>query len=352
MTAPPRVLHLHFGKEGGAERFFVNLAQAFARRGVDQQFVIRPHRSWRAEIAPLGPILENNFRRLTPKGLLLHGQVRRLCRQWQPDAIMAWMPRAARLIPDLPDVVTLTRLGDFPRHLNHFGHCDVLVGNTPDIGRHCVEMGWSKPMLTISNFARPVAPRPVARVAHDTPEDAFLIAGAGRFVTRKGMDLLIRAAAQLPDAWLWLIGDGKERPALEALARAEGIAERTRFIGWVDEPIHHIAAADALGMPSRHEPLGNVVLEAWQAGVPVVSTRSEGPAWYMADGVNGRLVGIDDLTAFAAALQGLRDDPSLRTRLAEGGRRQLEAFFSEEQVVQSYLSVFAGDFTDRSARAT
>ena len=45
-TKEPRVLHIHFGKEGGAERFFVNLAQAFAERGVEQRFIIRPNRSW------------------------------------------------------------------------------------------------------------------------------------------------------------------------------------------------------------------------------------------------------------------------------------------------------------------
>ncbi|PWE32216.1 glycosyltransferase [Maritimibacter sp. 55A14] len=351
MSAAPKVLHLHFGKEGGAERFFVNLVRAFGARGVEQRFVIRPNRSWRDQIAPFGLIVENNYRYLSISSLILQWHVRRICRTWHPDAIMAWMPRAARLIPDWPEAVKFTRLGDFPRHLDHFGHCDALVGNTPDIGRHCRALGWEKPMLTISNFARPVPPSPVRRAAHDTPEDAFLIAAAGRFVHRKGMDLVIRAAARLPGAWLWLIGDGKERPALEDLARAEGIADRTRFIGWVDEPIHHIAAADALGMASRHEPLGNVVLEAWQAGVPVVSTRSEGPGWYMRDGIDGRLVEIDDLDAFAAALAGLQADRTLGARLAEGGRARLGELFSEDRVVRNYLALFAGDFTDPLERA-
>jgi hypothetical protein len=48
MTAT-RVLHMHFGKDGGAERFFVSLAQALAERGVEQRFVVRPNRSWRDE---------------------------------------------------------------------------------------------------------------------------------------------------------------------------------------------------------------------------------------------------------------------------------------------------------------
>ena len=50
-----KVIHIHFGKEGGAERFFVKLAQALGRRGVEQRFIIRPGRSWDGQITPLGP---------------------------------------------------------------------------------------------------------------------------------------------------------------------------------------------------------------------------------------------------------------------------------------------------------
>ena len=60
-----RVLHFHFGKEGGAERFFVNLATAFKQRGVEQKFFIRPNRTWEQDIAKLGPITKTNFRHLS-----------------------------------------------------------------------------------------------------------------------------------------------------------------------------------------------------------------------------------------------------------------------------------------------
>lgn len=338
-----RVLHLHFGKEGGAERFFVNLAGALAERGVEQRFVIRPRRSWQGAIERLGPVILNNYRRASPASLLLDWRVRRVCRTWRPDAILAWMPRAARLIPDWPDAVKLARLGDFPRHLDHFDRCDALIGNTPDIARICAEKGWSRPMLTISNFARPVVPQPVDRAQHDTPIDAPLICGAGRFVPRKGMDLLVRATARIPGAYLWLVGDGRERPALEALVDELDLRARTRFIGWVDEPIHHLAAADVAGMASRVEPLGNVVLEAWQAGVPVVSTRSEGPAWYMRDGTDGLMVDIDDVDGFATALRRVIDGPDLAARLVAGGRARLDDMFSVDTVVARYMAAFAGD---------
>lgn len=336
-----RVLHLHFGKEGGAERFFVNLAQAFAERGVEQRFVIRPGRSFRGQLAALGPLVEDNARRLSLSGLILPWRIRRLARSWQPDAIMAWMPRAARMIPPYDDAVSVTRLGDYPRHLDHFGQSDFLVPNAPGIAEHCRKLGWTGGIQVISNFPREVDPVPVPRAAHDTPDDAFLVVASGRFVHRKGFDTVIRAVAALPDAWLWLVGDGKEAPALRELARAEGIESRCRFIGWVDEAIHYVAAGDVYCMASRHEPLGNVLLESWRAGVPVVSTRSEGPSWYAEDGEDALLVEIDAVEQMTRALHRLQEDTALRKRLAAAGARKLADRFSKSRVVDQYLELFA-----------
>lgn len=337
-----KVLHLHFGKDGGAERFFVNLVNAFGERGVEQHFIIRPDRGWRSEIEHLGQVTENAGRRFMLSGLILSWKLRTLIREWRPDAIMAWMPRAASFIPNIPGPIKLTRLGDFPRHLDHFRYCDVLVGNIPGIARHCVDLGWSRPMLTISNFPREITPIPVNRALLDTPNDAFVIANAGRFVPRKGFDALIKAAARVPDVWLWLIGEGQECKTLEALAESEGILDRTRFVGWVDEPIHYLAAADVLVMPSRHEPLGNVILEAWRANIPVISTRSEGPSWYMADGENGLLTPIDDIEALANGIQRIQTEPELSKRLCAGGCMQLHEQFSKDRIVDKYLALFSG----------
>lgn len=337
-----RIIHFHFGKDGGAERFFVNLANGFASRGIEQKFVIRPQRIWKHEIAPLGEVIENHYRRVSLSSKMLERRIARLVATWKPDVVMGWMPRGARLIGPWHDPFKLVRLGDFPAHIDHFTNCDVVLGNVPGIATRTQDLGWPGRTATITNFARQVTPNPVNRADYDTPEDALLIAGAGRFVPRKGMDLLVQAVAEMPDAWLWLIGDGKERAALEAQVEALGMANRTRFIGWVEEPVHVIAAADLFGMPSRHEPLGNAVLDAWRAGVPVVSTRSEGPDWYMEDGADGLLVDIDDLDAFRAGLERLRDDPALAARVVAGGAAKLEDMFAPDRIIDQYLALFEG----------
>lgn len=346
-----KVIHFHFGKEGGAERFFVKLAQALDRRGVEQRFVIRPGRSWDHHVANLGPVMRNNFSRLSPLSAVLHYQADRWVKDWKPDAVMAWMPRAARLLHRWPGVVKLARMGDFPENLKHFGNCDLLVGNVPGIAQKCRDLGWTKPALTIANFTPDVTPKPIPRAAHDTPEGVFLVAAGGRFQPRKALDMAVRAIARIPGAWLWLIGDGGERDDLAALAKTLGVSDRVRFIGWVDDPVHHIAAADVFLMPSRHEPLGNLLLEAWAAGVPSVSTRSEGPSWYMRDGVDGLMADIDNDAQIAAALIRLRDDPAKAREYAVNARQRLDDFLSEDAVCRDYMAVFRGSLLGQGGAA-
>lgn len=337
-----KVLHIHFGKEGGAERFFVNLVTAFAEAGVEQRFVTRPGRSWAGAVAPLGPVILNNYRRLSLSTPFLTWRVHRMIRHWQPAAVMAWMPRAAQLIPDNPGPVRLARLGDYPKHMKYFARCDLIVPNTPGIGERCRELGWQRPVEVVSNFARPVTPVPVDRAALGIPAEAFLVASSGRMVHRKGFDVLIDALAALPGAYGLILGEGEERGALEAQIARLGLGERIKLVGWVDEPIHYVAAADAFVMASRHEPLGNVVLEAWQAGTACVTTASEGPSWFATDRKDACVVPIDDAPAMAAALSEIRDRPDFAASLVAGGSATLAAQFSKEAVVARYLDIFRG----------
>jgi len=103
---------------------------------------------------------------------------------------------------------------------------------------------------------------PAPRAEQDTPEDAPLLLCLGRLHRNKGFDVAIAALGEVPEAWLWIAGDGPERAALEARAAAEGVAGRVRFLGWRADVPALFAAADLLVCSSRHEPLGNIVIEA------------------------------------------------------------------------------------------
>jgi glycosyltransferase involved in cell wall biosynthesis len=234
-------------------------------------------------------------------------------------------------------------MGDFPQNLKHFANLDVLVGNVPGIAQTCRNLGWTKPALTISNFTPVITPPPASRASLTTPEDVFLIVAGGRFEPRKALDMAVRALARLPGAWLWLVGDGSMRVELEQLAVKLNVADRVRFVGWVNDPSKYIAAGDAFLMPSRHEPLGNLLLEAWSLGVPSVSTRSDGPNWYMRDGVDGLMADIDDDAQIATALAFLRDNPEKAKIYARNAMQRLEDFLSEDSICNDYMRVFRGE---------
>lgn len=337
-----KVMHFHFGKDGGAEKFFVHLLNGLAERGVEQKVIIRPDRAWKKDIPASVEIIESHFRTASIDRLALPLRVRGIIERWKPDSVLGWMPKGAKLVPAVKGPLRLVRLGDYPTSLKKFRNIDIVVCNTPGIAAHVREMGWKRGIEVISNFTDPQRVAPVARATLDTPEEAFVISSMGRFVPRKGFDVLIRALAVLPEAYLWLIGDGEEEVNLRTLAEQVGVMERVRFAGWQADPRPYVAASDCFAMASSHEPLGNVVLEAWAQNIPVVSTKSEGPTWFMRDGVNGLMVDIGDHRGFAEAIARIRSDAGLRSTLVKGGARALQEQFSRAAVVEAYIRLFEG----------
>lgn len=337
---PPRLFQAMAGAvQGGAENFFVRLAGGLQRAGVVQKVAIRANpvraAALRAEGVepvelPFGGWLDFRTR----------PALRRLATEWRPAVVLTWMNRATRMMPRGP-WVHAARMGGY-YDLKYYRHCHHLVGNTADIVAHIVRQGWpAERAHYLPNFVddRPAAP--VDRAAFATPADVPLLLAAGRLHPNKGFDTALEALARLPDAVLWLAGEGPERAALEAQAARLGIAPRIRFLGWrEDMPALH-AAADLFVCSSRHEPLGNIVLEAWAQRKPVVAARSPGPEGLIADGESGLLVPKDDPAALAAAIARVLDDPALAARLGDGGRAALDRQFSEAAVVGRYLDFFA-----------
>jgi glycosyltransferase involved in cell wall biosynthesis len=335
-----KVMHYNFGKEGGAENFFVHLVNALARAGVEQTCVIRPGRSWRKDIEGVAQLVESNYRYLSFDRVLLPMKVMRMARREKPNALFSWMTRASRLMPAYDGCIKISRLGNYPPHLGFFKNTDVLVCNTPIIAEYVRKLGWKKGVEVISNFTNTERVTPVSRASLHTPDDATVVMSMGRFSPRKGFHNLIEAVAKLPGVYLWLAGDGGARADLEKQAVASGIENRVRFLGWQKDVRPFVAAANIFVMPSIYEPLGNVILEAWAQGLPVVSSRSEGPQWFMRDEENGLMVDIGDVVGFADAIAAIASDKNLANRLAEGGQKTLMSQFSEKSVVASYIELF------------
>ena len=325
-------------QHGGAEAFFLRLTLALHRAGQRQLVLVR-HAEHAATLREAGiDIVELPFGGLLDRAT--KPGFRAAIAGFRPDIVLTWMSRASRLCPD-GDFVHVARLGGY-YDLKNYRRCDHLIGNTRDLVESFVRQGWpAERAHYLPNFVDDGSAAPVARAAIGTPDGAPLALALGRLHENKAFDVLLAAAALVPDLHLWLAGSGELQAALEHEAASLGIAGRVRFLGWRGDVPALLAAADFLVCPSRHEPLGNVVIEAWAAGVPVVAAASVGPRELIADGSNGILVPIDDARSLAAAMARLAADPALRARLARAGRAAYEAAFTEERIVVRYRDFFA-----------
>lgn len=330
------------GDVGGAEAFFCRLAGALQRAGLEQRIVIRRHEARARTLrgAGLEPI------ELAFGGALDRATSRRLAaeiRDFAPDVILSWMNRASRMCARARrgwGPVHVGRLGGY-YDLKYYRGCDHLIGNTPDIVEHLRAGGWPADRAHfVPNFVDAAPAEPVPRRALATPDDAPLLLALGRLHRNKAFDVAIRALADLPHAVLWLAGEGPERRALAALAAEIGVGGRIRWLGWRDDAAALLSAADVLVCPSRVEPLGNVVIEAWAHGCPVVAAASAGPAWLIDDGTTGLLAAPEDADGLAAAVRRVLGESELAARLAEAGRAAYEARFSEPAVVGRYIELF------------
>jgi glycosyltransferase involved in cell wall biosynthesis len=325
-------------RHGGAEAFFTRLAIALNNAGQDQRVVIRRDAD-RAATLRAGGVEPAQFRFGGALDLVTGRRLAREVRTYRPDVVMTWMNRATAKMPR-GRFVHVARLGGY-YDLKYYRHCDHLVGNTPGIVEHVISRGWpAEHAHYIANFVDTDNGAAIDRATLDTPSGATVILALGRLHDNKAYDVLIRALPEVPNAVLWLAGDGPLEVELKRLAREVGVGDRARFLGWRDDTADLIAAADILACPSRHEPLGNVVIEAWAQAKPVVAAASDGPRHLIRDGETGLLCPIDATGPLAEALARVSADRALAARLGAAGEAEFRARFTEGKIVRDYQEFF------------
>ncbi len=316
---------------GGAEAFFERLSLALPRAGFEVLPVIRTDPARAARLASLHPV---QLRFGGPLDLLTRPRLRKVLGDFRPAIAMAWMNRAARHAPTGPWAL-VGRLGGY-YDLKYYRHCDHLVANTEDLVRWITAQGWPAGRVHhLPNFADDLHGAAPASLPGAAPR----ILALGRLHRNKGFDLLIRAMARLPGASLAIAGEGPERAALEALARDCGVAARVHLLGWRTDPGALLAACDVFCASSRHEPLGNMVLEAWSAGRPVVAAAAQGPSELIRDGETGLLVPPESPEALARGIGAVLDDPARAAALAAAGRAAFLRGHAEAPVLSRWRDV-------------
>jgi len=160
----------------------------------------------------------------------------------------------------------------------------------------------------------------------------------------KNHSALLRAMRSVlehvPDARLFVIGDGPQRGALESLAIELAIAPTVVFLGARDDVPDLLAALDLFVLPSLTEGLSLTLIECCAAGKPIVATDVGGNPEVIRDGENGLLIPPDDDRALATAIMRLLTDPDLAASIGQAGRARFEAEFTLDAMTSRYRDLY------------
>ena len=337
---------------GGAEGFFVRLTNALHDSGGQLLAVTLP-----GSQASTGLKSGLPQRHIAMRGvwdIWARWKISRAISEFRPHIVQTWMGRATRLVSlgrgRLP--VHVARLGGYYK-LHSYRHVHAWIGNTAGICDYLRRSGFPpERVFHIGNFVElaPVTDQVSiieSRRRFGIPEDALLITSAGRLHPVKGFSDLLQAFSALPSAiagrplHLLIAGDGELASSLCDQAVSLGICGRVCWAGWQRDIGPLLDMSDVFACPSREEALGNIILEAWAHGKPVVSTATHGALEIMSHEQDGLIVPCAEPENLANALRELlTSEAKTLSLLGEAGRSTLLREHGKERVIQQYQELY------------
>lgn len=201
-----------------------------------------------------------------------------------------------------------------------YRHADAIVAVSHGIRQEILQRYHISPSRATTIY-NPVVPDDELSVANDRQaanQSNYRIVAVGRLVRQKGFDVLVRAMTDVSGAWrLDIWGEGPERSSLREIIIQNGLKARVYLRGYASKPFEVMRNADLYVMASRHEGLGNALVEALACRCQVVATDCpHGPREILDEGRLGQLVPVDDPSALARAITNVvegkvRVDPNL-----------------------------------------
>ncbi len=377
---PTRVLFLHgtLGIGGAEEVRLTLLRQLDPSRYCVTVCCLQEGGPIAEEIAALGYEVVVLGRRAHALSLPTLAALRRLIRERRPDIVHTSLPRAnywgriAAALEGVPVVIaeehTVSERADWARPLiesvlGNRTDCLLVVSETvreavvrKDRGR-----GARPPVVAPNpvNAARlqPQHPAAEVRAAIGVGPRETLLLHVGRMDRvggAKGHDLLLASLARLrqthPHFVCALAGDGPARPELEAMARARGVADRVRFLGFRRDVADLLAAADLFVFPSRWEGMPIALMEAMWSGLPVIASDIAANREVLHAGQYGRLFPPASPAALAEGLAQLLSDRAGREQVAEAARRYARAAFSPARYAERVTGIWETLLVAHAAR--
>lgn len=367
------------GREGGAERSLTLLIEAMVKDGV-RVTLVTPRKALSCEGRIFKQIQIVRTCRFLPRRRPSVSQALDLACRWVGSmlvilwAIIMTRPRLvhanttnAMLVALIPARLTKRPLVWHVRDLANLGWIGRLCGRqastvvavSKSIRQHLVNQGIPQDKVhVVYNGVDPsfgqvdsrCEARRTLREKFGFPHDAFVCLNLGQFVPWKRQDVFLQVAADVSrqcDRARFLVIGGEPwgecrlmRLELDGLARQLGVADRVVVSDWQEEIQSILAAVDVMVHTAEAEPFGRVIIEAMQAGVPVVAVRAGGPMEIVQEEQSGLLVDAGDIKGLSSQILRVLRDELLAKRLAEGGQQRVREAFTAEETARSIGSLY------------
>lgn len=366
--APRILLFIHSLHGGGAERVAADLSAHWA--GMGREVMVVTQASAEGDVYTLHPKVRREVLHTAGEGGGLRGiwsniqrvrALRRVVKAFRPDIVLAMMTTASVLsvlaCAGLPCRVIATEhthppsqtLSGFWQRLRRltYPRAARVVALTRGTADWLAQHVPGSRLAVIPNPVHFPLPRAEPILTPVSGDDRKRLLAVGRLHADKGFDLLIQAYAPLaashPDWDLVILGEGDERPALEAQVRAAGLASRIFMPGRAGNVGDWYESADLYVLTSRFEGLSNTLLESMASGLAAVSFDCDtGPREIVREGVDGVLVRPNgDVSALCKALDAVMKNDTDRRRMAQAAT-DVRDRFSAERVLQKWQELFDG----------
>jgi glycosyltransferase involved in cell wall biosynthesis len=326
---------------GGAERHFVELSVALAELGHEVQVI--HHKKFFSKDSFAGlPITTAPVNVWGNWDVLGTARIQSLIVSFNPDVVHAHLARAAFMAGKacrklkIPLVVKTHNYVD----LKYYRQVTRFITPTVDQERYLQSKNITRDKIeVIPNFS---SIKPVDHVNASIHTPATIVA-YGRMVNKKGFDVLLHSIRKVHDRGLAvklvLGGQGPEYSNLEKLCNTLGLEKIVEFKGWVDNIEEILKQADLFVLPSRDEPFGIVVLESMAKGVPIVTTRTQGPVEILDEGL-ATMVDINDNDALAEGIYQALTDYSNSRHKAGAALEKFITSYSKDVVVKKIEGLY------------
>jgi len=351
----------------GAERHLLALLPALRERGVDARLVVLAdpggHAAGLIAAAQARGVPVGSVRILADGDVSLFARLSHLLRGLGPAIVHTHLIHAdvygipAARLAGVPAVVTTRHNDDAFRRrwpvrvVNRalWRRVQAGIAVSAAVSRFSVDVeGAEREKLAVIHHGLDLADyrheRDTIRRALGCNPDGLLVGMIGRLTEQKGIAHGLEAFAaiggRIPGAQLVIVGDGPLRERLIARAKALGLANRARFLGWRDDAARLMAGLDVFLMPSLWEGFGIVLLEAMAQATAIVASDAGAIPEIVEHGQSALLAPPRDAYGLADHLRTLLEDGSTRARIGQAGRTRLLERFTVDRMVTETLALY------------